>query len=93
MMSKERKAIVVKRLAVGTIVMGLAAVVSGPAGASPSPAASCAAILTSFEATQLPPGFVGGEVSGLAGPGFGPVIRDLAGSHLGTLEDCAAIAP
>jgi hypothetical protein len=73
--------------------MAIAAVLSGPAGASPSPAASCAAILTSFEATELGPGFVGAEVSGLAGPGFGPVIRDLAGSHLRTLEDCAAIAP
>lgn len=81
-----------KRLAVGAIVVGVAAVLAGSAGASPPPAASCAAILTSFEATQLPPGFVGAEVSGLAGPGFGMVIRDLARSHLGTLEDCATIA-
>lgn len=82
-----------KRLAVGAIVVGVAAVLSGSAGASPPPAASCAAILTSFEATQLPPGFVGAEVSGLAGPGFGQVITNLARSHLGTLGDCAAIAP
>lgn len=73
--------------------VALAATLSGPAGAAPPQSASCAAILTSFEATQLPPGFVGTEVSGLAGPDFGQVISGLAQSHLGTLENCAAIAP
>jgi hypothetical protein len=92
-MSKEKKATVTTRLAIGAIALGVAAALSGSAGASPPAAASCAAILTSFEATQLPPGFVGAEVSGLAGPGFGMIINNLAKNHLGTLEDCAAIAP
>jgi hypothetical protein len=83
----------VKRLAVGTVVVAVAAVLSGSAVAAPPPAASCAAILTSFEATQLGPGFVGAEVSGLAGPGFGEVIRNLARNHLGSLDECATIAP
>jgi hypothetical protein len=83
----------VKRFAVVTVVIGIAAAVSGSAGAAPPPSASCAAILTSFEATQLPPGFVGAEVSGLAGSGFGEVIRNLARNHLGSLDACAAIAP
>jgi hypothetical protein len=75
------------------VVVAVAALLGGPAGAAPPPTASCAGILTSFEATQLPPGFVGSEVSGLAGPGFGDVIRNLAWNHLGSLEECATIAP
>jgi hypothetical protein len=83
----------VKRLLVAAIVVGAVAATSGTAGASPPPSASCAAILTSYEATQLPPGFVGAEVSGLAEPGFGEVVSGLARSRLGTLEECATIAP
>ena len=36
------------------------------ASASPAPAASCVGIITSAEASQLPPASVGQEVSGLA---------------------------
>jgi hypothetical protein len=82
-----------KRLVVVAVVVAVAAGLSGSASASPPPSASCAAIPTSFEATQLPPGFVGSEVSGLAGRGFGEVIRNLARNHLGSLEECAGIAP
>ena len=38
----------------------------GTASASESPNASCVGIITSHEGSQLPPGSVGGEVSGLA---------------------------
>jgi hypothetical protein len=38
---------------------------SGTASASPSASASCVGIITSAEATQLPAGSVGQEVSGL----------------------------
>jgi len=77
--------------ALAVAAIGLAA--TGAANAAPVDPASCVAILTSFEATQLPAGFVGGEVSGLAGPEFGAVARRLATAHLGGLESCAAIAP
>lgn len=66
---------------------------SAGAVAAPSPSASGAGIITSFEATELPPGFVGDEVSGLARPEFGKVISNLARSHLGSLEECASVAP
>lgn len=82
-----------KRIAIGATVVAAAAMLSSSAVASPSSSASCAAILTSFEATQLPPGSVGAEQSSLAGAGFGQVVSGVAQSHLGTLEDCAAIAP
>ena len=39
---------------------------SGSAWASPAASASCVGIITSAEATQLPPGSVGDEVSGLS---------------------------
>ena len=38
----------------------------GSASASPPPPASCVGIITSAEASQLPPSSVGQEVSGLA---------------------------
>ena len=51
---------------------------TGTAPASPpaNAPASCVAVITSFEATQLPPGSVGREVSGLAtgAPGLGRAI-------------------
>ena len=68
---------------------------SGAALAAGSPAsanASCVATITSFEASQLQPGAVGDEVSGLAtsAPGIvGGVVRDLAHAHGGTIETCA----
>ena len=39
---------------------------SGTASATAASSASCVGIITSAEATQLPPGSVGDEVSGLA---------------------------
>ena len=78
---------------IGATVVAAAAALAGSAGASPPPPASCVAILTRYEATQLPAGSVGTEVSGLAGPGCGRVVTGLARSHLGTLDECAAIAP
>lgn len=71
----------------------VAAFWSAGAVAAPPPSASCAGIITSFEATELPPGFVGDEVSDLAGPEFGKVVSNLARSHLGSLEECASVAP
>jgi hypothetical protein len=82
-----------RRVVIGATVVAAAAALAGSASASPPPSASCVAILTSYEATQLPAASVGAEVSGLAGPGFGQVVSALAASHLGTLDDCAAIAP
>jgi len=82
-----------KRLVAAATALAAAAVLSGSALGSPPPSASCVAILTSYEATQLSPGSVGAENSGLAGPGFGQIASGLAQSHLGTLEDCATIAP
>jgi hypothetical protein len=65
----------------------------GVASAAPSagPRASCVAVITSYEASQLPPGSVGREVSGLAssGPGLGAaLVSPLAHNHLGSIESC-----
>ena len=83
-----------RRAGIGVLVL-VAAALSGAATAQAAPAdrASCAAILTSFEATELPAGFVGAEVSSLAGPDFGGVASGLGKAHLGSLEECATIAP
>jgi hypothetical protein len=61
--------------------------------AAPPSSAGCAGIITRFEATEFPPGSVGAETSGLAGPEFGHVVSGLATIHLGNLEECAAEAP
>jgi hypothetical protein len=55
-----------------------------------SPTASCVALITSFEATQLAPGAVGQEVAGLASvPGLGRrLVSPLARAHLGSIEAC-----
>jgi hypothetical protein len=53
--------------------------------------ASCVAIITSSEASRLPPGSVGAEVSGLAtsGPGLGQaLVSPLARKHLGSIALC-----
>ena len=53
--------------------------------------ASCVALITSYEASQLAPGSVGGEVSGLAtsGPGLGHfLVGQLAQQHLGSVALC-----
>jgi hypothetical protein len=65
---------------------------AGPASAAPSNSrASCVGVITSYEGSQLAPGSVGHEVSGLAtqGPGFGTaLVSPLAHEHLGSLESC-----
>jgi hypothetical protein len=56
----------------------------GTAPASPSAAASCVGIITSFEGSQLPPASVGREVSDLARdvPSLGrALVRPLAREH------------
>ena len=85
-------------LRVGAAITTAAALIVAPAVASagPQPAApdaSCVAIITSYEATQLPPGAVGREVAGLAtgAPGLGiALVSPLAGTHAGSLEACSA---
>lgn len=75
-------------------VVAALAVPSGAAlGAGPpaSPQASCVATITSYEASQLPPGSVGEEVSGLAtlAPGVvGGLVSELAKVHSGSVEAC-----
>jgi hypothetical protein len=49
------------------------------------------AVITSYEASELTPGFVGEEVSGFApsGPGLGAsLVSPLAHQHLGSFENC-----
>ncbi len=61
------------------------------AGPPANPRASCVATLTSCEATQLEPGFIGNEVSGWATsqPGFiGALVSELAKEHAGSVESC-----
>ena len=58
----------------------------GAASASQAadPSASCVGVITSYEASQLPPGSVGGEVSGLAGSGSSlgrALVSPLAREH------------
>jgi hypothetical protein len=60
----------------------------GTASASPaaSASASCVGVITSNEGTQLPPGSIGREVSGLArsAPGLGSaLVAPLAHEHGG----------
>jgi hypothetical protein len=77
-----------------TAAVAVLAVQSGAAlGAGPpaSPQASCVATITSYEASQLQPGSVGKEVSGLAtsAPGLGrDLVSDLAKAHAGSIEAC-----
>jgi hypothetical protein len=73
-------------------VLVTAATASGAIAAPPS-TASCAAIITRLEATEFPAGSVGSETSGLASPGFGQIVSGLGTSHLGSLEECAVLAP
>jgi hypothetical protein len=80
------------------VMLGTAAATFSGAGGAASaeqPAdggASCVALITSYEATQLGPGFVGSEVSGLAASGraFGQtLVSPLAQKHLGSIERCS----
>ena len=63
------------------------------AGPPASPQASCVATITSYEASQLQPGSVGKDVSGLAtsAPGLGrDIVSELAKAHSGSVEACLA---
>jgi hypothetical protein len=65
-----------------------AAIAAGPPA---NPNASCVATITSYEASQLQPGAVGEEVSGLTtlAPGFvGDLVSALAPTHAGSIEAC-----
>jgi hypothetical protein len=55
-----------------------------------NPRSSCVALITSYEASQLAPGSVGAEVSGLASsPGLGTaLVSPLARTHLGSVGAC-----
>jgi hypothetical protein len=78
----------------GFIVVILGVAATGAAAQHPaSRSSSCVATITSFEATQLAPGAVGDEVSGLAGtPGLGRrLVNPLARAHLGSIEGCLAV--
>jgi hypothetical protein len=73
----------------GAMLVGPAAIASAQQPANPR--ASCVALITSYEASQLAPGSVGQEVSGLAriGPGLGSaLVSPLARNHLGSIEVC-----
>jgi hypothetical protein len=83
-----------RRVAVVALTVAALAVPSGAAlGAGPpaSPNASCVATITSYEASQLQPGSVGEEVSGLAtsAPSLvGGIVSDLAKAHAGSIDAC-----
>jgi hypothetical protein len=83
----------VKRLAACAAVLVAFGAATGPALAqgSASPRASCVGTLVSFEATELPAGFVGHEVSEAARsqPGIvAQLVRELAKQHGGSVEAC-----
>ena len=81
-------------ITLGSTIAVLGASSTGAAAQTPaSPTSSCVAVITSFEATQLAPGAVGQEVSGLARtPGLGRrLVSPLAQAHLGSIEDCLAV--
>jgi len=77
-------------LTITTVVAMLAALGTAASAEQPaSPRASCVAVITSYEASQLTTGFVGHEVSALASPGFGrALVSPLAQQHLGSIETC-----
>jgi hypothetical protein len=81
-----------RRLFTLTAAIALAAAGTTASAAPPaSPRASCVALITGYEASQLPAGSVGQEVSGLArSPGLGSrLVSPLAHEHLGAIEACA----
>jgi hypothetical protein len=85
---KRRSAVLVAAV----VALGLSSGAALAAGSPASPKASCVATITSYEASQLQPGAVGKEVSGLAtsAPGVvGSLVSDLARTHGGSIEACA----
>ena len=83
-----------RHVAVFALAVAALAVPSGAAlGAGPpaSPSASCVATITGYEASQLPPGSVGEEVSGLASSApslVGGIVSELAKAHAGSIDAC-----
>jgi hypothetical protein len=79
-----------RRIAI-TIAATVATLVGSSAAATAeqpaSDQASCVAVITSYEASQLAAGSVGAEVSGLAStPGLGSaLVSPLAKTHLGSI--------
>jgi hypothetical protein len=68
---------------------------AAPAQQPASAEASCLGVLVSYEASQLAPGALGAETSGLArsGPGLGrALVSSLAHQHLGSIETCVEAA-
>lgn len=82
---KRRAALVVAAVAALGASNGAALAAEPPASLK----ASCVASITSLEASQLQPGAVGKEVSGLAtsAAGVGGLVSDLAHAH-GSIEAC-----
>jgi hypothetical protein len=89
----------VRRPAAAAVVAAAVAALAVPSGAalgtgSPaSPQASCVATITSYEASQLQPGSVGAEVSGLATSARGlgrDLVSNLAKLHAGSFAGCVA---
>jgi hypothetical protein len=83
-----------RRIAI-TISAAVAMLVGLSAGAAAeqpaNPRSSCVALITSYEASQLAPGSVGAEVSGLASSSAGlgsALVSPLARSHLGSISAC-----
>lgn len=73
------------------VALGVSGGTAVAAGSPASPKASCVATITSYEASQLQPGAVGTEVSGLATSAPGTVdslVSDLAHAHAGSVEAC-----
>jgi hypothetical protein len=80
-------------LAAALATLGLSSSGALAASSPASPNASCVATITSYEASQLEPGAVGKEVSGLTtlAPGFvGDLVSELARAHTGSIESCFA---
>jgi hypothetical protein len=78
-------------ITVATVISALAASSATAVAQQPAdPRASCVAVITSYEASQLAPGSVGEEVSRLASsPGLGStLVSPLAHKHLGSIETC-----
>jgi hypothetical protein len=74
--------------AVAILLVSAGAASAGPPASSQ---ASCVAAITVYEATQLPAGSIGREVSGIAGSGPGTVsgiVTPIAPEH-GSIEGCA----
>jgi hypothetical protein len=94
MWRRKRSGPMLKRALVAGVVIGMPVLHSGTATAQVSAPASCVAIITSYEATQLQRGFVGREVSEFAtsGPGLGAyLVGPLAHQHLDSFVECRAV--